>query len=245
VALELKGISGKIYLFEGPFYSVSSLGNEPGICAVLCDETDNLKLLGLRETVNIRKKAGLMASTNKKCSGAVKFAQYIQKNLRKADRKNIELDIKEFYKMLSKAKSRFSSGKKALILNITCLLFIVFITGCNDTEIYITNQDGFNNDIASCDSMVFRLFVFQNGMEQKEFSTMVIDNRICFRIINTENLDFEREVSLRLEVFKENRNPLCSFRKNIIYKTSNVKLKKINGTMKIYEIDINSFYPIN
>jgi len=147
--------------------------------------------------------------------------------------------------MLSKAESGFSSGKKALIFKITCLLFIIFITGCNDTEIYITNQNGFNNDLALCDSMVFRLFVFQDGSERKEFSTMVIDNRICFRIINTENLDFDKEVSLRLEVFKENRNPLCRFRKNIIYKTSNVKLKKINGIMKIYEIDINSFYPIN
>jgi hypothetical protein len=123
------------------------------------------------------------------------------------------------------------------------VLLAVLIVSCEDTEIYITNQSSSPEVAASCDSTVLKMSVYQDGYLKTDFSTLITGDKICFRTNDTKNIDFTREVMLMLEVFKDNGKSLCRFRKHLIYKTSYIKLKRVNSDLNIFEIDINSFYP--
>ena len=134
--------------------------------------------------------------------------------------------------------------KKTIKILFVGLIIAVIAASCNDTEIYITNQNNHSNVVASCDSTVLRMLIYQDNILQTDFSTMIINDRICFRTMNTENIDFDRDVILRLEVFRENSSSSCRFKKNITYGTSNIRLRKVNSVLRIFEADIMSFYPV-
>lgn len=128
------------------------------------------------------------------------------------------------------------------IIRYTVMLAILII-GCEDTEIYIANQNSSPDAVDICDSTVLRMSVYQDGNLKADFSTMILGDKICFRTIDTKSIDFNREVILMLEVFKENGKSSCRFRKDLNYKTSFIRLKQVNSDLNIFEIDISSFYP--
>lgn len=100
MAIELNGKSGRSYLFEGPFYSTSSLENKQGLFALFCDDMLNLKLIDIGESEDIRKEVDKITGNNKlnrKCKFVIKYVQFLTGSMGRSERKKIENDIRSYY----------------------------------------------------------------------------------------------------------------------------------------------------
>lgn len=124
---------------------------------------------------------------------------------------------------------------------------MIVFTACNDIEIYVTSPNENDYGIINCDSTVFKLDILQDGIEKANYTGFAVNNRLNFSITNRDGIDFQREVTLNLEVMK-GINPEsigCRFKNGKKYQTSKIKLKKPAENLEIYEADINSFFLIN
>ena len=136
-----------------------------------------------------------------------------------------------------------------------CMMFFVMgflmFTSCNDAEIYITSPNTDDICISNCSNSVFKLDIIQDGNVKASYTGFAEKNSVKFNVINSNEIDFRREVILTLEVLKKNdqenspSNQECQFKVGKKYQTVNIMLLNPVESLEIYEIDIYKFYQVN
>ena len=102
----LKGKSGTIYIFEGPYKLKSSLENEPGVCAIFDDTGEGQKLVDLVGSNCSIDTKGVSSSMIKKDKARSQVSEYSYELEYAAfyisngkTPKYIEKDIRDFYSL--------------------------------------------------------------------------------------------------------------------------------------------------
>ena len=101
MSIDVKGLSGMIYVFEGPYYSLDSLDEGPGVYIVLCDGEVTLMPVKIGHSMNMKETLISLLKSGKfeeNCPGALKFAQLRGTDVSEKQRTKIARDISNYLK---------------------------------------------------------------------------------------------------------------------------------------------------
>ncbi len=90
------------YEFDGPFFSIPSLEDRPGVYAILCVKDGKFDLIDVGEARTV--KTGVQKNKRKECwtrkalDGILKFAAYYAPDTKQSDRSKIVQKLREEYK---------------------------------------------------------------------------------------------------------------------------------------------------
>ena len=101
----LKGAGGTAYVFEGPFENLDHLAEEPGVYAVLCVHVEEIDLIDVGESPNVRTCISNSDRSNcwrQHCLGLLKYAVYYENEnkIRRHARAHIVKDIAANYYLI-------------------------------------------------------------------------------------------------------------------------------------------------
>lgn len=90
------------YEFDGPFFSIPSLEDRPGVYAILCVKDEKFDLIDVGEARAV--KTGVQKNKRKECwninalDGILKFVVYYVSDIKQSGRRKIEQELREEYK---------------------------------------------------------------------------------------------------------------------------------------------------
>ena len=100
MTVRVKGESGKVYEFEGPYPSTSSLRDRSGVYVILCQTGDKLRVIDVGESARLRTRVEThdrKECWEDECRGHIKYAAYYIEHGKKPSRVDVERDIRNLY----------------------------------------------------------------------------------------------------------------------------------------------------